>query len=174
MKEWLEENLKKEFIRPSSSPAASPVLFVKKPEAGLWFCVDYQALNNISVKDHYPLPLTNESLNNLREMKYFIKLDIVSAFNRLWIKEGQEKLTAFCTRFGLYESLVMPFGLTGAPATFQRFMNDILREHLDIFVTAYLNDILIYSKTRAEHQEHVRKVLKLLQDNELYVNVERY
>ncbi|KAG0160466.1 hypothetical protein PDIDSM_7995 [Penicillium digitatum] len=99
----------------SSSPAASPVLFVKKPGGGLRFCVDYRAPNAITVKDRYPLPLTKETLNNLKGMKFFTKIDIISAFNNLRIAKGQEYLTAFRTRLGLFESLVMPFGLTGAP-----------------------------------------------------------
>ena len=118
LKKWLEENLKKGFIQPSSSPAASPVLFVKKPGGGLRFCVDYRGLNNVSVKDRYPLPLIKESLNNLKGMNYFSKVDIISAFNMVRIKAGQEYLTAFRTRFGLFESLVMPFGLSSALATF--------------------------------------------------------
>lgn len=173
LKEWLEENLRKGFIRPSSSPAASPVLFVKKPGGGLRFCVDYRALNAITVKDRYPLPLTKESLNNLQGMKFFTKIDIVSAFNNLRTKKGQEYLTAFRTRFGLFESLVMPFGLTGAPATFQRFMNDTLRDYLDVFCTAYLDDILIYSKTRSEHIQHVRKVLEKLREAGLYAKAQK-
>jgi len=118
LKEWLDENLKKGFIRLSSSAAASPVLFVKKPGGGLRLCIDFRAINNISVKDRYPLPLIKETLNNLQGMKYFSKIDIISAFNNVRMKEGQEHLTAFRTRFGLFESLVMPFRLTGAPATF--------------------------------------------------------
>ncbi|KAH7465047.1 hypothetical protein FOMA001_g16877 [Fusarium oxysporum f. sp. matthiolae] len=170
LREWLDENLRKGFIRPSSSPVASPVLFVKKPGGGLRFCVDYRALNNITVKDRYPLPLIKESLNNLSGMKYFSRIDIVSAFNNLRIEKGQEYLTAFRTRFGLYESLVMPFGLTGAPATFQRYINDALREHLDIFCTAYLDDILIYSRTREEHIEHLKLVLQRLRSAGLFAN----
>lgn len=173
LREWLEENLRKGFIRPSSSPAASPVLFVKKPDGGLRFCVDYRALNALTVKDRYPLPLTKESLNNLKGMRYFTKIDIISAFNNLRIKEGQEYLTAFRTRFGLFESLVMPFGLTGAPATFQRFMNDILRDYLDIFCTVYLDDILIYSKTRSEHIRQVRMVLEKLREAGLYAKIQK-
>lgn len=173
LREWLEENLRKGFIRPSSSPAASPVLFVKKPDGGLRFCVDYRGLNNISVKDRYPLPLVKESLNNLKGMKYFSKIDIVAAFNNVRIKEGQEYLTAFRTRFGLYESLVMPFGLTGAPATFQRFINDTLREYLDVFCTAYLDDILIYSRSRSEHEDHLRKVLAALRRAGLYAQMKK-
>ena len=118
LKEWLEENLRKGFIRPSSSPAASPVLFVKKPGGGLRFYINYRALNNISAKDRYPLPLIKESLNNLKGMKYFTKIDIISAFNNIRVKEGLEYLTAFRTRFGLYELLVMLFRLTSALATF--------------------------------------------------------
>jgi transposase InsO family protein len=173
LREWVADNLKKGFIRPSSSPAASPVLFVKKPGGGLRFCVDYRALNAMTVKDRYPLPLTKETLSNLKGMKYFTKIDIVSAFNNLRIKKGQEWLTAFRTRLGLFETLVMPFGLTGAPATFQRFINDTLREHLDVFCTAYLDDILIYSRNRTEHLEHVRTVLKLLRKAGLYAKIEK-
>ncbi|ODM15558.1 hypothetical protein SI65_09161 [Aspergillus cristatus] len=119
LKDWIEENLRKGFIHPSSSPTASPVLFVKKPGGGLWFCVDYCALNAITVKDCYPLPLIKETLNNLKGMKYFTKIDIISAFNNLRIKKGLEYLTAFHIQLGLFESLVMPFDLTGAPASFQ-------------------------------------------------------
>jgi hypothetical protein len=173
LKEWLEENLRKGFIRPSSSRAASPVLFVDKPGGGLRFCVDYRALNAISTKDRYPLPLTRESLNNLKGMKYFTKIDIVSAFNNVRMKAGQEYLTAFRTRFGLYESLVMPFGLTGAPATFQRFINDTLRDYLDVFCTVYLDDILIYSQNRDEHTQHVRQVLERLNHAGLYANAKK-
>jgi hypothetical protein len=158
----LEENLRKGFIRSSSSPAASPVLFVKKADEGLRFCVDYRGLNNISVKNQYPMPLIKESLNNLKEMKYFTKIDIVFAFNNIRIKRGQKYLIAFRTRFSLYESLVMPFGLTEASAIFQRFMNNILRKYLNVFCTTYLNDILIYNRTRKEHLSHVRKMLESL------------
>lgn len=168
LREWLSEELRKGFIRPSSSPVASPVLFVKKPGGGLRFCVDYRALNNITVKDRYPLPLVKETLNNLAGMRYFSKIDIVSAFNNLRIRKGEEYLTAFRTRFGLFESLVMPFGLTGAPATFQRYINDALREYLDVFCTAYLDDILIYSRSRTEHVEHLRLVLSALRKAGLF------
>ncbi|KAG0161663.1 hypothetical protein PDIDSM_2095 [Penicillium digitatum] len=165
LKDWIEDNLRKGFIRPSSSPAASPVLFVKKPGGGLRFCVDYRAPNAITVKDR--------TLNNLKGMKFFTKIDIISAFNNLRIAKGQEYLTAFRTRLGLFESLVMPFGLTGAPASFQRFINDTLREYLDCFCTAYLDDILIYSRTRAEHIEHVRKVLQRLREAGLFAKLSK-
>jgi hypothetical protein len=173
LREWLDENLKKGFIRPSSSPVTSPVLFVKKPGGGLRLCMDYRALNEISVKDRYPLPLVKETLNSLEGMKFFTKIDIISAFNNVRMKEGHEKLTAFLTRFGLFESLVMPFGLTGAPATFQRFINDSLRGYLDQFCSAYLDDILIYSKTKEEHTEHVRKVLQRLREAGLFAKISK-
>jgi hypothetical protein len=121
--------------------------------------MDYRALNEVSVKDRYLLLLIKETLNNLQGMKYFLKIDIISAFNNVRMKEGHEKLTAFLTCFRLFESLVMPFGLTRALAIFQRFINDSLRNYLDQFCSAYLDDILIYSKTREEHEEHIRKVL---------------
>jgi hypothetical protein len=173
LRDWLDENLRKGFIRLSSSSVTSPVLFVKKPGGGLRLCMDYRALNEVSVKDRYPLPLIKETLNNLQDIKYFSKIDIISAFNNVRMKEGHEKLTAFLTRFGLFESLVMPFGLTRAPATFQRFINDSLRDYLDQFCSAYLDDILIYSKTREEHEEHVRKVLQRLREAGLYAKLSK-
>jgi hypothetical protein len=173
LREWLDENLRKGFIRPSASHVASPVLFVSKPGGGLRFCVDYRALNNVTVKDRYPLPLTKETLNNLKGMKYFSKVDIIAAFNNLRICKGEEYLTAFRTRFGLFETLVMPFGLTGAPSTFQRFINDTLRPYLDVFCTAYLDDILIYSRTRSEHEEHLQLVLTALREAGLYAKLEK-
>ena len=173
LRNWLDENLRKGFIRPSSSPVTSPVLFVKKPGGGLRLRMDFRALNEISVKDRYPLPLIKETLNNLNGMKYFTKIDIISAFNNVRMKEGHEKFTAFLTRFGLFESLVMPFGLTGAPATFQRFINDALREYLDRFCSAYLDDILIYSKSKEEHLEHVRQVLERLRRAGLYAKLSK-
>jgi len=173
LKDWLDENLKKGFIRPSSSTVASPVLFVKKPGGGLRLCIDFRAVNNISMKDRYPLPLIKETLNNLQGMKWFSKIDIISAFNNVRMKEGQEYLTAFRTRFGLFESLVMPFGLSGAPATFQRFINDTLREYLDKFCSAYLDDIIIYSKTREEHVQHLRLVLEQLRKAGLFAKISK-
>jgi hypothetical protein len=117
LKEWLEENLQKGFICPSSSLASSPVLFVSKPDGSLRLCMDYCRLNAVSKKDRYPLPLTKETLNSLKGMRYFSKVDIVAAFNNIRIKKGLEYLTAFQTKLGLFESLVMPFGLTSAPRT---------------------------------------------------------
>lgn len=156
--------LDKNYIRASSSPAGAPVLFVRKPGGGLRFCVDYRALNSISRADRYPLPLIKETLAKLRKSKWFTKLDVRAAFHKLRIKEGDEWKTAFRTRFGLFEWLVMPFGLNGAPASFQRYINETLREYLDDFCSAYVDDILIYTDGDLhKHENHVRLVLQKLQ-----------
>jgi hypothetical protein len=118
LKKWLKKNLRKGFIRSSSSSAASFILFVKKADKGLRFCDDYRKLNNIFIKDRYPLPLIKEFLNNLKEMKYFTKINIMFAFNNIRMKKGQKYLTVFRIRFGLYEFLVILFGFTEAFAIF--------------------------------------------------------
>ncbi|KAI0992120.1 hypothetical protein K3495_g16066, partial [Podosphaera aphanis] len=163
----------KGFIEPSTSSFASPVLFVKKPGGGLRFCVDYRALNAITRKNVYPLPRIDDSLRQLLDAKIFTRLDLRGAYNQIRIKPGDEPKTAFRTRYGLYQYKVMPFGLTNAPATCQQFVNDVLREYLDIFVVVYLDDILIYSKTAAQHEDHVRKVLQKLQQYDLFCKPEK-
>jgi hypothetical protein len=118
LRKYLDENLSKGFIRASSSPAASPVIFVRKPSGGLRFCVDYRALNAITIKNRYPIPLIQETLDRLSKARIYTKLDIIAAFNRLRIAKGDEWLTAFRTRYGLFEYLVMPFRLANAPSSF--------------------------------------------------------
>ena len=146
LKKYLTENLNKGFIQASSSSAAVPVLFVKKPGGGLHFCVDYRALNAIIIKNCYPLPLIWETLDQLCKAVWYTKLDIVGAFNHIQMKEGEEWKTVFCTCSDLYEYLVMPFGLANAPSTFQNYINDILGPDIfDVCGTAYMDDILIYS-----------------------------
>lgn len=174
LRRTLTELLDKNFIRASSSPASAPVLFVKKPGGGLRFCVDYRGLNAITRKDRYPLPLINETLRSLSKAKWFTKLDVVAAFHKIRIKEGEEWKTAFRTRYGLFEYLVTPFGLTGAPATFQRYINNTLREFLDEFCSAYIDDVLIYSDgSLSDHREKVRRVLKKLQEAGLQVDIDK-
>ena len=159
-KKYLKNNLGKEFIWASSSPAAAPVLFVKKPGRELWFCVDYHGLNALIIKNKYPLPLIWETLDRLCKAVYFTKLDIVAAFNKICMAEGEECKTAFRTCLGLYEYLVMPIGLSNAPSSFQNFLNDVLGNDIwDIFVTAYMDDILVFSKTLQEYRKHVKTVL---------------
>ena len=173
LKKYIKENLEKGFIRPSSSPASSPVLFVKKPGGGLRFCVDYRALNNLTIKNRYPIPRIRETLTLLGKAKIYSKLDVISAFNRMRIAQGDEHLTAFRTRFGLYEYLVMPFGLANAPSSFQNYINDTLRGYLDEFCTAYIDDILIFSESIEKHKEHVKKVLQRLLDAGLQIDIRK-
>lgn len=174
LRKTLTELLEKNFIRVSNSPAAAPVLLVKKPGGGLRFCVDYRALNAITKKDRYPLPLINETLERVGKAKWFTKLDVIAAFHKIRITTGDEWLTAFRTRFGLFEWLVTPFGLANAPSTFQRYVNWVLRDFLDEFASAYLDDILIFTDgTLSEHQEHVRKVLSRLQDAGLQIDIDK-
>jgi hypothetical protein len=173
MKEFIEENLPKGFIRSSSSPAGAPCLFVKKADGSLRLCNDYRGLNEITIKNRYPLPLIQEILMRLQKARWYTKLDLRGAYNLLRIAEGEEWKTAFRTRYGHFEYLVMPFGLTNAPDSFQHFINDTLREFLDDFVNAYINDILIYSESYEENVRHTRKVLEALSKAGLHLKLEK-
>jgi hypothetical protein len=164
----------KGWIRASSSSAAAPVLLVKKSDGGWRFCVDYRALNKITQQDRYPLPLIKETLRSLAGARWFTKLDVRAAFHRIRVAEGDEHLTAFRTRFGLFEWLVCPFGLAGAPATFQRYINNALGPTLGDFATAYLDDVLVYTGgTRTEHMKRVREVLRRLQTAGLALDLKK-
>jgi hypothetical protein len=136
-------------------------------------CVDYRALNANTVSNAYPLPLIQSLVEKLRGAKYFTALDLKSGYNLVRIKEGDEWKTAFKTKYGLFEYLVMPFGLRNAPAAFQHFMNDIFRDILDVHIVIYLDDILIFSETRELHIEHLKEVLQRLKNNHLYCNLEK-
>jgi hypothetical protein len=174
LRKTLTELLDKGFIRVSNSPAAAPVLFVKKPGGGLRFCVDYRGLNRITRKDRYPLPLIYETLRNISKARWFTKLDVVAAFHKIRIAEGDEWLTAFRTRYGLYEWMVTPFGLANAPSTFQKYINWALRDYLDKFCSAYIDDILIYSSgSLNQHRQHVRKVLQRMIDAGLQLDIDK-
>jgi hypothetical protein len=174
LRKTLTELLDKGFIRASSSSAGAPVLFVKKPGGGVRFCVDYRALNAITRNDRYPLPLVKETLRNISRAKWYTKVDVRSAFYKLRIKEGDEWKTAFRTRFGLFEWLVTPFGLTGAPATFQRYINTTLKDFLDDFCSAYIDDVLIYSSgSRKDHERKVKLVLSRLRDAGLSLDINK-
>jgi len=172
LKEWLEENLSKGFIRALSSLATSLILFAKKGDGSLCLCVDYHGLNKGTIKNQYPLPLLQQMLMRLSKAKYFTTLDIHGTYNLVQMAEGEEWKTAFRTQYGLFESLVMPFGLTNAPADFQVLINDVLRQFLDDFCTAFLDDILIYNNTLKEHKKQVYKVLKVLSDAGLHIKPE--
>jgi hypothetical protein len=134
----------------------APILFVPKKDRGLRLCVDYRGLNKVTIKNQYPLPLINKTLDRLIGARIFTKLNLKDAYHRIRIREGHEWKTAFRTRYGHFEYLVMPFGLANAPATFQAYINTSLAGILDDFIIVYLDNILIYSKDPAQHQDHVR------------------
>jgi hypothetical protein len=167
LEKYIDEFYSKGWIRESKSPAGYPVFFVPKPDGGLRLCVDFRHLNEITVKNAYTLPLIGAMRDRLRGAQWFTKFDIPAAFHRIRIREGDEWKTAFRTHKGHYEYLVMPFGLTNAPATFQAYINNVLRDYIDVFVCVYIDDILVYSRTKEEHVEHVRKVLHALKKHKL-------
>ena len=146
LKTYIETNLANGFIRPSKSPAGAPILFDRKPDGSLRICIDYQDLNNITIKNRYLLSLIGKSLDRLGRAKRFTQLDLTNAYYRMRIREGDECKTAFRTRYGHFKYQVMPFSLFNTPATFQGYVNKILAEKLDIFVIVYLDDILIYTE----------------------------
>ena len=157
LKTYIETHLKTGFIRPSKSLAGAPIFFDKKPNGSLRLCVDYRGLNNLTIKNQYPLPLIDKSLDRLGQAKRFTQLDLTSAYHQMRIKEGDKWKTAFQTRYGHFEYQVMPFGLSNAPASFQGYINKILAEKLNIFVIVYLDDILIYTEDQGQgHVEVVR------------------
>jgi len=173
LKTYLDEMLVQGKITHSQSPAGAPILFVPKPDGLLRLCVDYRQLNKLTILDKYPLPLMSELRDRVASATIFTKLDLKDGYHLIRIKKGDEWKTAFRTRYGQYEYKVMPFGLVNAPATFQRMMNKILREFLDQGVVVYLDDILIYSKTHAEHVAMVKKVLSRLMEHQLAVSIKK-
>ncbi|KAK3531883.1 hypothetical protein QTP70_034386 [Hemibagrus guttatus] len=173
MEEYIETALAAGHIQASMSPAAAGFFFVGKKDGGLRPCIDYRGLNAITVPYPYPLPLVPAALEQLRGARIFTKLDLRSAYNLVRIREGDEWKTAFHTTHGHYEYRVMPFGLTNAPAVFQALINGVFQDLLGKGVIAYIDDILVYSKSREEHVLHVREVLSRLQRHHLYVKLEK-
>ena len=173
LREFIDDHLATGFIRPSRSPYGAPVLFAKKKDGGLRLCVDFRGLNKITKKDRYPLPLITDLLDSSGKARIYTKIDLQHAYHLVRIAEGDEWKTAFRTRYGSFEWQVMPFGLTNSPAAFQRFMNDIFADMLDVCVIVYLDDILIYSDNMETHQEHVREVLRRLRQNGLFAGAHK-
>eukprot|EP00253_Pinus_taeda_P034532 PITA_34532 len=173
IKNQVQDFLEKGFIRPSTSPCGSPIVLVRKKDGSWRMCIDYRALNKITIKNHYPLPRIDDLLYQLKEVVYFSKLDLHSGYHQVRIAEQDAWKIAFKTKQGLYEWLVMPFGLTSAPATFMTIMNDVLRPVLDDFVIVYLDDILIFRKTWEEHLKHVKQKLYVLKREKLYVKLSK-
>ena len=173
METYITESLAAGLIRPSSSPVGAGFFFVDKKDKSLRPCIDYRGLNDITVKNKYPLPLIDSAFNSLHQAAVFTKLDLRNAYHLVRVKEGDEWKTAFNTPLGHFEYLVMPFGLTNAPAVFQCLINDVLRDMLNRFVFVYLDDILIFSRSLQEHVQHVRLVLQRLLENRLFVKAEK-
>ncbi|KAK7918601.1 hypothetical protein WMY93_009885 [Mugilogobius chulae] len=173
MEKYLKDSLAAGLIRPSSSPLGAGFFFVSKKDSSLRPCVDFRGLNEITVKNKYPLPLLDSAFTPLQGATVFTKLDLRNAYHLVRIRDGDEWKTAFKTPMGHFEYLVMPFGLTNAPAVFQSLINDVLRDFLNRFVFVYLDDILIFSQSHAEHQIHVRQVLQRLLENKLFVKAEK-
>ncbi len=167
------ESLAAQIIVPSSSPAGAGFFFVKKKDGSLRPCIDYRGLNDITVKNRYPLPLMSSAFEILQGAKIFTKLDLRNAYHLVRIKEGDEWKTAFNTPVGHFEYRVLPFGLVNAPAVFQALVNDVLRDMINVFVFVYLDDILIFSPSLQVHVQHVRRVLQRLLENRLFVKAEK-
>ncbi|WVZ97513.1 LOW QUALITY PROTEIN: hypothetical protein U9M48_043040 [Paspalum notatum var. saurae] len=169
VKKNIDELLAKGYIRPSSSPWAFPVLLVEKKDTDVKrMCVDYRALNKVTIKNKYPLPRIDDLFDQLQGACVFSKIDLRSGYHQLKIRPSDIPKTAFTTKYGLYEYTVMSFGLTNAPAYFMQLMNSVFMDYLDKFVVVFIDDILIYSKTEAEHEEHLRLVLQRLREHKLY------
>ncbi|WVZ97285.1 hypothetical protein U9M48_042834 [Paspalum notatum var. saurae] len=173
IKENIDELLGKGFIRPSSSPWAFPVLFVDKKDGTRRMCMDYSALNDVTIKNKYPLPQIDDLFDQLQGACVFSKIDLRSGYHQMKIRPSDIPKTAFITRFGLYEYTVLSFGLTNAPAYFMNLMNKVFMEYLDKFVVVFIDDILIYSKTEEEHEEHLRLVLQKLREHKLYAKLSK-
>jgi len=174
LREWLKEMERTGKIKRSTSPAGSPILFVPKPHRrGLRLCVDYRALNRITIPNRYPLPLMQELQDRVQGARWLTKMDLKNRLHLIQVREGDEWKTAFRTRYRLFEFQVMPFGLTNTPSTFQDMMNHIFSDMLDVGVLAYMDDILVYADTEEGHDNTVKEVLRRLQENGLAVSPEK-
>ena len=168
LKAQLEELLSKGFIRPSTSPWGAPVLFVKKKYGSLRLCINYKQLNRATIRNQYPLPLIDELFDKLHGCRVYSKIDLSSGYHQLRVWENDVSKTAFRMRYDHYKFIVMPFGLTNAPAAFMDLMNKVFSLYLDKFVIVFIDDILVYSSSLEEHAEHLRKVLQILRERQLY------
>jgi hypothetical protein len=147
-------------MKPSSSPWGAPILFLNKKDGVFRLCVDYRALNKVTIKNSYPLPLIDDICDRLTSAKFFTKIDLRSGYHQIRLDKDAIPMTAFRTRYGLFEFTVLPFGLSNTPSTFMALMNDVFRTHLDNFVIIYPDDILIYSATLEDHLLHLRQILQ--------------
>ena len=158
----------KGFIRPSTSPRGAPVLFAKKKDKTLRLCIDYRQLNRVMIKNRYLLPRIDDLFDQLRGARVYSKIDLSTGYHQLRVREADIPKTTFRTRYGHFEFTVMPFGLTNAPTTFMDLMPRVFHPYLDRFVVVFVDDILIYSETEEDHEDHLRVVLQTLRDHRLY------
>jgi len=172
LKKQLQELLDKGLIQPSVSPWGTPILFVRKKDGSLRLCIDYQELNQVTVKNKYPLPRIDDLFDQLAGAAVFLKIDLRSGYHQLKIKEDVPK-TTFRSRYGHYEFLVLPFGLTNTPLYFMDLMNRVFHPYLDKFIVVFIDDILVYSKSKEEHAEHLRIVLSTLAAHKLYAKFKK-
>jgi hypothetical protein len=168
LKKQIAELQAKGFIHPSSSPWGAPMLFVKKKDGTQWMCVDYQSLNEVTIKNKYPLPRIKDLFDQVKGASVFLKIDLRSRYHQLKIWESDIPKIIFRTPYGLYEYIMMSFGLTNAPAYFMYLMNKVFMECLDKFVVVFIDDILIFSKAEEEHEKHLSLALEKLRSNKLY------
>ncbi|KAL4291313.1 hypothetical protein GQ457_14G016130 [Hibiscus cannabinus] len=164
----LEELQSKGFIRPSTSPWGAPVLFVKKKDGLMRLCIDYRQLNRLKIKKKYPLPRIEDLFDQLRDASVFSKIDLWSAYYQMRVKDADVPKTTFRTCYGHYEFLVMPFGLTNAPAALMDLMNRVFKPYLDKFVVGFMDDILIYFRSKDGHVKHLWNVLQNLREHQLF------
>jgi hypothetical protein len=173
LKLQLKEMMDKGYIRPSMSPWGAPVLFVKKKDGTLRLCIDHRQINKVTIKNRYPLPRIDDLFDQLGGASIFSKIELRSGYCQVSIKGEYIHKTTFRTWYGHYEFVVLPFGLTNAPATFMCLMNNVLSKFLDKFVLVFIDDILIYSKNIEEHEEHLRIVLQVLREHQLYAKLSK-
>ncbi|KAI3695668.1 hypothetical protein L1987_78667 [Smallanthus sonchifolius] len=164
----LQELLDKGFIRPSSSPWGAPGLFVKKKDGTFRTCIDYRELNKVTIKNRYPFPRIDDLFDQLQGSSFYSNIGLRFGYHQLRVRDEDISKTAFRTRYNHYEFMVMPFGLTNAPAVFMDLMNRVCKPYLDQFVIVFIDDILIYSKNKEKHEEHLRLILELLKQEQLY------
>jgi hypothetical protein len=173
LKKQIDKLLEKGYIRPSTSPWAAPVRFVEKKDGMKRMCIDYRALNEVTVKNKYPLPRIEDLFDQLRGASVFSKIDLRSGYHQLRIWPSDIPKTTFITKYGQYEFTVMSFGLTNVLAYFMYLMNSVFMDYLDKFVVVFIDDILVYSQNEQDHEEHLRKVLQRLQHCQLYAKLSK-
>jgi hypothetical protein len=173
LKKQIVELQSKGFIHPSSSPWGAPVLFMEKKDGTQWMRVDYWSLNEVTIKNKYPLPQIEDLFDQMKGASVFSKIDLRSWYHQLKIRESDIPKTTFHTRYGLYECTVMSFGLTNAPAYFTYLMDKVFMEYLDKFIVVFIDDILIFSSIEEEHEDHQRLVLEKLKAHQLYAKFDK-